>query len=106
MLGRRSHQDRIGAQRSRIRVRIILASSFVTAIAALKYYAVRELLVVLLLPAVAMLTILTFSIALILSQEGLLWAILWMKSGVTRFALLGGLTSETPNLAKKMSDAK
>jgi hypothetical protein len=106
MLRRRSYQDRIGMQRSRTRVRILLALSFVAAIAAMKYYIVREILVVLLLPAVAMLTILTVSVALILGQEGLLWAVFWMKSGVTRFGHLAGLSSEAPSLAKKMSDAK
>jgi hypothetical protein len=103
MLRRRS-QGRTGTQRSRTRVRIILALSFFTA--AIKYYIVREILVVLLLPAVAMLTILALSVVLILSQEGLLRAISCMKSGVTRFALLAGLSSEAPNLAKEMRDAK
>jgi len=106
MLRRRSHQLRIGTQRSRTRVRITLALSFVTAIAAMKYYMVREVLVVLLLPAVAMLTVLALSVALILSQEGLLWAISWMKRGVTRIALLAGLSSEASNLAKKIGDVK
>jgi|HubBroStandDraft_6_1064221.scaffolds.fasta_scaffold00321_5 hypothetical protein len=72
----------------------------------MKYYMVREVLVVLLLLAVATMTILTFSIALILSQEGLLWTFSWVKSGVTRIALFAGLSSEASNLAKKIGDVK
>lgn len=66
---------------------------------------VREILVVLLLLAVATLTILTFSVALILSQEGLLWAILWTKTGVTRLARFARLSPETPSFAEKMGEA-
>jgi hypothetical protein len=83
----------------------MLALLLVTAIAPMKYYMVREILVVLLLLAVATLTILTFSVALILSQEGLLWAILCAKTGVTRFARFARLSPEAPDLAKKMSEA-
>ncbi len=84
----------------------MLAFLLVTAIAPMKYYMLREFLVVLLLLAIATLTILTFSVALILSQEGLLWAILWTKTGVTRFARFARLNPEPPDLAKKLSEAK
>ncbi len=91
-------------------VRIMLALLLATAIASLKYYMVREILVVLLLLAVATLTILTFSVALILSQEGLLWAILWTKGltaskklerlrGVYKFALQRKMVQENHALA-------
>jgi hypothetical protein len=76
------------------------------AVAAMKSYMVMEMLVVLLLLAISTVTILAFFVALILCQAGLLWAILSMKTGVTRLARLAGLSAEAPDLAEQMSHAK
>jgi hypothetical protein len=74
--------------------------------ASTKFYTLREILVVVLLLAIATLTILAFSVALILCREGMVWAILWTKSGFARFARLAGLRPGAPNLVKEMSEAK
>jgi hypothetical protein len=101
----RSHRDRIRVQTSRTRIRILLVLLLVTVIAPMTFYMVREILVGLLLLAVATLTILTFSVALVLSQEGILWAVFWAKTGVTRLARFARLSPETPSLAEKMGEA-
>ena len=76
------------------------------ALTAMKSYMVMEMLVVLLLLAISTVTILASVVALILCQAGLLWAILSMKTGVTRLARLAGLSPEAPDLAEQMSHAK
>ncbi len=106
MLRGRSRRDRIRVQASRTRFRVMLALLVVTSAALMNYYVVREILVVLALLAAAFLTLLLFSVALLLSQEGLVWAVLWAKSGVTRFARFARLIPEAPDLAKTISEAK
>ena len=72
----------------------------------MNYYLVREILVVLALLAAASLTLLAVSVALLLSQEGLIWAVLWTKTGVTRIARFARLIPEAPDLAKTINEAK
>jgi hypothetical protein len=64
-------------------------------------YLVRELLVVLLLLAVVVLALFAISVALILCQEGLVRAIHWTRTGVTRFAAIVRLIPEAPEAGKK-----
>ena len=101
MVRRRSHRDRARLKTSGTRVRIVLALCLAIAIAPMKFYMVREFLGVLLLVAAATSTILMFSVALVLSQEGLLWAILCTKTGVARFARFARVSPEAPNLRRR-----
>ena len=89
-----------------MRTAIGILLTIFAALAAMKSYMVMEILVVLLLLAISTVTILAFFVALILCQAGLLWAILSMKTGVTRLARLAGLSAEAPDLAEQMSHAK
>ena len=89
-----------------MRTAIGILLTIFAALAAMKSYMVMEILVVLLLLAISTVTILAFFVALILCQAGLLWAILSMKTGVTRLACLAGLSPEAPDLAEQMSHAK
>ncbi len=101
MLRGRSHRDRIRAHTSRTRVPIFLALLLVAGIAPMKFYMLREFLVILFLLAVTTLAIFTFSVALILSQETLLWTILWTKAGITRFARFVRVSPEAPSLRRR-----
>ena len=89
-----------------MRTAIGILLTIFAALAAMKSYMVMEILVVLLLLAISTVTILASVVALILCQAGLLWAILSMKTGVTRLARLAGLSPEAPDLAEQMSHAK
>ena len=89
-----------------MRTAIGILLTIFAALAAMKSYMVMEILVVLLLLAISTVTILAFFVALILCQAGLLWAILSMKTGVTRLACLAALSPEAPDLAEQMSHAK
>jgi len=89
-----------------LRTAIGILLTIFAALAAMKSYMVMEILVVLLLLAISTVTILAFFVALILCQAGLLWAILSMKTGVTRLACLAALSPEAPDLAEQMSHAK
>jgi hypothetical protein len=67
----------------------------------MKFYMVREFLVILFLLAITTLAIFTFSVALILSQETLIWAIVWTKASITRFARFARMSPEGPNLRRR-----
>jgi hypothetical protein len=96
-----SRRDPVKPQTSGTRVRIALGVLLITAIASMNSYAVRELLVVLLLLAVVVLTIFAISVGLILCQEGLVRTIHWTRTGVTRFAAIVRLIPEAPEAGKK-----
>jgi hypothetical protein len=89
-----------------LRTAICILLTIFAAVAALKFYMLMEILVVLLLLAISTVTIVAFFVALILCQAGLLWAILSMKTGFTRLARLAGLSPEAPDLAEQMSHAR
>ncbi len=104
---RRGYRESFGEQTSRIMVRSSMLALLLVAGAgfAMKPYLVQETLVVLLLLAVSTVAILVFSIALILSQEGIRWAVLRAKTSVVRLAGLAGLSSEAPHPTQDMSHA-
>jgi hypothetical protein len=89
-----------------LRTAICIFLSIFAAVAAMKSYMVMEILVVLLLLAISTVTILAFVVALILCQTGLFWAILSLKTGVTRLGRLAEVSPEAPDLAEQMSHAK
>jgi len=59
-----------------------------------KLYMVQEILVVVLLLAIATVTILAFAVAFILFHEGLRRAALWAKAGVIRHVSLSPATKQ------------
>ena len=103
MARKRNYRDN---REQTLRTAICILLVIFAALAAMKSYMVLEILVVLLLLAISTVTILVFFVALILCQEGLLWAILSMKIGVTRLARLAGSSPEALHLAEQMSHAK
>lgn len=96
-----SRRDPVKPHTSRTRIRITLGALFITAMAAMNYCAVRELLLVLVLLAGATLVIFGFSVILILIQEGLLWTSLWTRTGVLRIVAFARLSPEAPGSGKK-----
>jgi hypothetical protein len=71
-----------------------------------KLYIMQEAIVVLLLLAVLTAAILVLSVVFILFLEGISWAVLWRKTGITHLSRLAGLSCQAPHLAKEMSHAK
>jgi hypothetical protein len=100
IFGRRNHGDN---RERTLRTAICILAAIFAAPAAMKSYMVREILVVLLLLAIATVAIVIFSVALILCYEGLAWAIHSTRTGVTRLAGLAGLSPEAPSLVEPLS---